>query len=107
MPPPDDARRLPLPDRNSQKMKQPPRRSIIIRLASLGLAAGAGPWLSACGGGGSGSAETSAAAGGATTPTARGPRFDYGVASGDPLADRVILWTHAHFADGDDDAALV
>ena len=25
--------------------------------------------------------------------------FDYGVASGDPLSDRVILWTHAKFQD--------
>ncbi len=87
-------------------MKQPPRRSIIIRLGSLGLAAGAGPWLSACGGGGSGSADTPAAGGSNTTPTPRSLRFDFGVASGDPLADRIILWTHARFADGDDDVDL-
>ncbi len=31
----------------------------------------------------------------AMSERARGPlRFDYGVASGDPLADRVMLWTH-------------
>jgi alkaline phosphatase D len=34
------------------------------------------------------------------------PHFDYGVASGDPLADRVILWTHAQFAGLSDDVAV-
>jgi alkaline phosphatase D len=34
------------------------------------------------------------------------PQFLYGVASGDPLADRVILWTHVKFPDGDDDVLL-
>jgi alkaline phosphatase D len=33
------------------------------------------------------------------TPTARAARFAYGVASGDPLADRVVLWTHARVED--------
>jgi len=39
---------------------------------------------------------TLAACGGSSTPKAD---FKYGVASGDPLADRVILWTHAKIAD--------
>jgi alkaline phosphatase D len=34
-------------------------------------------------------------------------RFDYGVASGDPLADRVILWTHARRAMGSESVELV
>ncbi len=33
--------------------------------------------------------------------------FDYGVASGDPLADRVILWTHARRPDTTDDVNLM
>lgn len=39
---------------------------------------------------------TLAACGGSSTPRAD---FKYGVASGDPLADRVILWTHAKISD--------
>ncbi|MCM8566753.1 alkaline phosphatase D family protein [Thauera linaloolentis] len=34
-------------------------------------------------------------------------RFDYGVASGDPLADRVVLWTHARRPDSDAVVELV
>jgi alkaline phosphatase D len=33
-------------------------------------------------------------------------RFDFGVASGDPLADRVILWTHAKYDGMADDVPL-
>ena len=32
--------------------------------------------------------------------------FNYGVASGDPLADRVILWTHAKVKDSNEDVHL-
>ena len=32
--------------------------------------------------------------------------FKYGVASGDPLADRIILWTHAKIANSSEDVAL-
>ncbi|MBK6595154.1 MAG: PhoD-like phosphatase N-terminal domain-containing protein [Burkholderiales bacterium] len=56
------------------------RRDFIIKLASASAAIAAGGVLSACGGGGSSDLEV---------------RFDYGVASGDPLSDSVILWTHA------------
>jgi alkaline phosphatase D len=34
------------------------------------------------------------------------PNFAYGVASGDPLADRVILWTHAKYSDGNANVSL-
>lgn len=57
------------------------RRLFIVKLASLSAAIGSGAALTACGGG--------------EDPV----RFDYGVASGDPLADRVILWTHAKHGD--------
>ena len=61
------------------------RRDFIIKLASASAAIAAGGALSACGG---------------SNPEIR---FDYGVASGDPLQDRVILWTHAK--EGDFNAA--
>jgi alkaline phosphatase D len=56
------------------------RRDFIIKIASVSGVLASGPILSACGGG-------------------DGPmvQFNYGVASGDPLADRVILWTHAKY----------
>ncbi|WP_439587540.1 alkaline phosphatase D family protein [Hydrogenophaga sp.] len=62
------------------------RRTFIVRLVSVSAAVSAGGVLSACGGGGGDDA----------VPDTQAPaRFDFGVASGDPLADRVILWTHA------------
>jgi alkaline phosphatase D len=57
------------------------RRDFAIRLAALSAASAAG-LLTAC-------SDDDA------------PAFDYGVASGDPLADRVILWTHARFPGSD------
>jgi len=65
------------------------RRVFIVRLVSASAAMAAGGVLSACGGGGDGGD------GGGNPPAATPVRFDYGVASGDPLADRVVLWTHA------------
>ena len=52
-----------------------------IRDMALGAAAWSGVGLVGCGGGGGG---------GAGSP---GAAFEHGVASGDPLADRVMLWT--------------
>jgi len=65
------------------------RRSFIIRVASASAAAGG--LLSACGGGDDDTP---------VTPAPVPARFDFGVASGDPLADRVVLWTNAAPADG-------
>jgi alkaline phosphatase D len=62
------------------------RREFIIKLASVSGALAAGSVLSACGGGDGVMVQ-----------------FNYGVASGDPLSDRVILWTHAKY-DGFPDA---
>lgn len=53
------------------------RREFVIRIGSVAAVAAAGSVLSGCGGGND------------------GPSFNYGVASGDPLSDRIILWTHA------------
>ncbi len=68
------------------------RRSFIIRVVSASAAVAAGGLLSACGGGDD-----------EATPPAR---FDFGVASGDPLADRVVLWTHAAPANGQSAVSL-
>jgi alkaline phosphatase D len=59
------------------------RREFIVKTATALSAVAAGSTLSACGSSGS------------TRPA----EFRYGVASGDPLTDRVILWTHARIAD--------
>ena len=56
------------------------RRDFFRRLGVAAVAVGAVPLLQACGGGGD------------APPAAQGP-FLHGVASGDPLADRVVLWT--------------
>jgi len=58
--------------------------------------------LTACG---SGDDATDSAAG--TPPVQSQPsQFTYGVASGDPLADRVILWTYAKIAGSSDTVGL-
>lgn len=55
------------------------RRRFVVGAAAVGLGAGLG--LAGCGGGGDDEAEE---------------RFGYGVASGDPLSDRVIIWTRVN-----------
>ncbi|MBA4176221.1 MAG: alkaline phosphatase [Leptothrix sp. (in: Bacteria)] len=60
------------------------RRDFIFQLTAISAVIGGGAVLSGCGG--ADDAE---------------PEFLYGVASGDPLADRVILWTHARFPGSD------
>ena len=67
----------------------PPRREFLIRLSSVSAVLATGATLSACGNG--------------TDPVVL---FNYGVASGDPLTDRVILWTHATFEQSTDDVQL-
>ena len=59
-----------------------------LTTASIGI-----PILTACGGGSNNSGGGGAVNGGETLTS--GLRFDHGVASGDPLDDRVILWTRA------------
>ncbi len=58
------------------------RRDFFRRVGGAAVALGAVPMLQACGGGGGSDAP----------PVVLGP-FAHGVASGDPLADGVILWT--------------
>jgi alkaline phosphatase D len=54
------------------------RREFLIKVASVTATVAAGGSLSGC-----------------STDEGWTPVFDYGVASGDPLATSVILWTHA------------
>ncbi|MDZ7590539.1 MAG: alkaline phosphatase D family protein [Rubrivivax sp.] len=65
------------------------RRQFVFKLASLSAALVGGAALSGCGGGDDEQAD-----------------FLYGVASGDPLADRVILWTHARYPSIDEPVEL-
>jgi alkaline phosphatase D len=67
------------------------RRKFILSAGSMAAAVAAATTLPGCNDSGS------------NTPPAQ---FKYGVASGDPLADRVILWTHAKIADSDDTVGL-
>ena len=64
-----------MPDQSS-------RRNFIVKSTSAATAAAVCSVLVACGG--------------SSVPAAE---FKYGVASGDPLTDRVMLWTHAKIAD--------
>ena len=66
----------------------PSRREFVVRIVSVSAALAAGAGLTACGGNNAQAA------------------FNYGVASGDPLADRVILWTHAKYPDSDAEISL-
>jgi alkaline phosphatase D len=65
------------------------RRDFIKKTYSTAAAVALGGSLAACGG-----SDDPAPA-----PAAKPSEFKYGVASGDPLADRVILWTHAKIPD--------
>jgi len=67
------------------------RRSFIIKLASVSGTMATGSLLSACGGG---------------SASSNMVQFNYGVASGDPLANQVILWTHAKYQNSNDPVAL-
>ena len=67
------------------------RRAFLLKSAGMVAAASAaGAGLVACGGG----------------STATPAQFAYGVASGDPLSDRVMLWTHARTPNSNADVAL-
>lgn len=67
------------------------RRSFIIKLASVSGTMATGTLLSACGGG---------------SASSNMVQFNYGVASGDPLINKVILWTHAKYQNSNDPVAL-
>ena len=69
------------------------RRDFIVKTAVV-LAAGSS--VVACGGRDDDEGDAPPAA---PQPPVAAAQFRYGVASGDPLADRVMLWTHARVAD--------
>jgi alkaline phosphatase D len=66
-----------------------PRRDFLIKVSSIASVLSTGGILSACG-----------------TSDSPMVNFDYGVASGDPLSDRVILWTHAKYQNLTDPVTL-
>ena len=74
----------------------------LVKSSSSAVALAAVGSLAACGGGGNDTAPAPAPAPPAATPAA----FAFGVASGDTLTDRVILWTHAKVPDSTADVAL-
>ncbi len=76
------------------------RRDFIKKTSSTAAAVALGGSLAACGGGDDDPAPAPQPA------PAKPAEFKYGVASGDPLADRVILWTHAKVADSTDAVSL-
>ncbi|MEQ1519335.1 MAG: PhoD-like phosphatase N-terminal domain-containing protein, partial [Usitatibacteraceae bacterium] len=69
------------------------RRKFIIKSTGTAVAVALGGSLSAC---------SSSDSGGPISPA----QFANGVASGDPLADRVILWTHAKFIENNNNVPL-
>lgn len=76
----------------------------LVKSSSSAVALAAVGSLAACGGGGNDSAPAPAPA--PAPPAATPAAFAFGVASGDPLTDRVILWTHAKVPDSTSDVAL-
>ncbi|MEI7976841.1 MAG: alkaline phosphatase D family protein [Betaproteobacteria bacterium] len=65
------------------------RREFLIKISSVSAVLSTGGILSACG-----------------SNESQMVNFDYGVASGDPLSDRVIIWTHAKYQYTDDAVPL-
>ena len=65
------------------------RREFIVKLSSVSAAVASGGVLSAC------------------SDDPLPVDFNYGVASGDPLTDRIILWTHAKYQTGSDPVNLI
>jgi alkaline phosphatase D len=76
----------------------------LVRSSSSAVALAAVGSLAACGGGGSDDAAAPVAA--PAMPAPLPAAFAFGVASGDPLVDRVILWTHAKVPSSTADVVL-
>ena len=71
----------------------------LVKSSSSAVALAAAGSLAACGGGNDVNPPSA-------SPAATPAVFAFGVASGDPLADRVILWSHAKVPDSTADVAL-
>ena len=74
---------------SSPETKALSRREFIVRVSSVSAVVAAGGVLSGCGGGDPLPIE-----------------FNYGVASGDPQNDRIILWTHAKYQGREDPVSI-
>lgn len=74
-------------DSQQPMLPEPSRRAFIRSAVLYAMFVGSGVSVSGCGGGGGGGG------GGLPPPDDTGGLFSHGVASGDPLSDRVILWT--------------
>ncbi|MGJ7522647.1 alkaline phosphatase D family protein [Variovorax sp. LT1P1] len=97
----------PQPDTDPREVANRRRRDFLdflVKSSSSAVALAAVGSLAACGGGGNDSAPAPAPA--PAPPAATPAAFAFGVASGDPLTDRVILWTHAKVPDSTADVAL-
>ena len=75
----------------------------LVKSSTSAIALAAVGSLAACGGGGS---DDPSPATPPATPAPTPAAFAFGVASGDPLTDRVILWTHAKIPNVTADVAL-
>ncbi|MET3440225.1 alkaline phosphatase D [Variovorax paradoxus] len=70
------------------------RRSLLRSAVLFAMFSGSGIGLTACGGGGGGGGGgIGGGGGGGSPPEGSGSVFKHGIASGDPLSDRVMLWT--------------
>ena len=69
------------------------RRSVLRNAVLFAMFAGTGIGVTACGGGGGDDGGS-----GSPPPETTGSVFKHGIASGDPLSDRVILWTRVTLA---------
>jgi len=70
------------------------RRSLLRSAVLFAMFSGSGIGLTACGGGGGGGGGIGIGGdGGGSPPEGSGSVFKHGIASGDPLSDRVMLWT--------------
>ncbi len=77
------------------------RRDFLVKTSSTAAAVAISGSLAACGG-----SDDPAVTAPQAAPQAKPAEFIYGVASGDPLADRVILWTHAKVLGSTESVAL-
>ncbi|MDM0057691.1 alkaline phosphatase D family protein [Variovorax fucosicus] len=96
---------LPEPDADSERRSpielESSRRSFMRGAILYAMFVGTGVSVSGCGGGGGGGGfggGGSGGGGGGGTPGGTTSPFVHGVASGDPLSDRVILWTRVTMA---------
>ncbi len=90
----------PQPDADPREAANRRRRDFLdflVKSSTSAVALAAIGSLAACGGGSDGAAASPAPAPSPApaTPAPTPAAFAFGVASGDPLTDRVILWTHA------------